>query len=124
MTTDTHTFQQARLRLLIISDTHGVLDVRIAELIQDADIAIHAGDVMDAAVLVEMKPLIKTIAVAGNNDAQGLWCSQRQRHIAVLPNIAYLQLPSGTIAVEHGHRFGNHQPRSPAYCAKRIQRSN
>ena len=35
----------------IISDTHAVLDPRIAEVISTADIAVHAGDIGGAGVL-------------------------------------------------------------------------
>ena len=36
----------SQLRIGIVSDTHGHLDPRIAALIEDCDIAVHAGDIM------------------------------------------------------------------------------
>lgn len=107
---ESHTFDQRELRLVILSDTHGYLDENIAALIRDADIAIHAGDVMDALVLEQVQPKLKTIVVAGNNDIHGLWCSKSNDYVSQLPACARLQLPGGDIVVEHGHRFGSNQP--------------
>jgi putative phosphoesterase len=103
-------FDQIKLRLVILSDTHGYLDENIAALIRSADVAIHAGDVMDVSVLEQMHPALKTIAVAGNNDEQGLWSSRENCFTKKLPANVLVQLPGGTIAVEHGHRFGFSQP--------------
>ena len=103
-------FDQIKLRLVILSDTHGYLDENIAALIRSADIAIHAGDVMDVSVLDQMHPALTTIAVAGNNDEQGLWSSRENCFKKKLPASVLVKLPGGTIAVEHGHRFGFSQP--------------
>ena len=108
--TEHHTFNQRELRLVILSDTHAFLDDNIAALIQDADIAIHAGDVMDVLILEKIQPKLKTIAVAGNNDEDGVWCSQTKQYGQKLPGSARVQLPGGDIVVEHGHRFGFSQP--------------
>lgn len=110
MNIELHVFDQPELRLVILSDTHGYLDENIAALIRDADIAIHAGDVMDAIVLEQIQPKMKTIVVAGNNDVHGLWCSKSNDYVTQLPSCARLQLPGGDIVVEHGHRFGSKQP--------------
>lgn len=107
---ESHRFDQPELRLALISDTHGHLDANIAALIRDVDIAIHAGDVMDALVLEQVQPKLKTVAVAGNNDTHGLWCSRGNGYVSTLPAAARLSLPGGDIAVEHGHRFGFNQP--------------
>ncbi|MFT6371286.1 MAG: putative phosphoesterase [Gammaproteobacteria bacterium] len=103
-------FDQVKLRLVILSDTHGYLDENIAALIRTADVAIHAGDVMDISVLEQMHPALKTIAVAGNNDEQGLWSSRDNCFTKQLPASVQVQLSGGTIAIEHGHRFGFSQP--------------
>lgn len=103
-------FDQVKLRIVILSDTHGYLDDNIAALICTADIAIHAGDVMDIRVLEQMQPRLKKLAVAGNNDEQGLWSSREKCFTKKLPASMLVQLPGGTIAIEHGHRFGFSQP--------------
>lgn len=110
MNIESYFFDQRELRLVILSDTHGYLDENIAELIRTADVAIHAGDVMDVSVLEQMQPALQTIAVAGNNDEQGLWSSRENRFTKKLPDSVLVQLPGGAIAIEHGHRFGFSQP--------------
>jgi putative phosphoesterase len=101
----------------IISDTHGVLDSRIAEVIRGADIAIHAGDIGDAGVLSAMQP--KTghiVAIVGNNDQAQSWPGDQQECYQSLPEIAELDLPGGSITIEHGHR---HDRRSPSHQSLR-----
>lgn len=88
----------------IVSDTHGYLDPRIAEIIRDCDYAIHAGDVCGENVLAAMQPKSAlVIAVAGNNDP---YCMPE----LTLPWVSELALPSGKIYVEHGHKHGMHLP--------------
>lgn len=95
----------------IISDTHAYLDPRIAALVAQADIAIHAGDICACEILESMKPTSgKVVAVAGNND-HSLLCMQEaidtpQR----LPDIQTLELPGGIVKIEHGHRHDMHKP--------------
>ena len=105
-----HTISRDALRIAIVSDTHAYLDARIEQLIAECDYAIHAGDVMDARILARMRPRQQLFAVAGNNDEQGVWCGKEERFTRRLPDIVELELPSGRICVEHGHRFGFAQP--------------
>lgn len=100
--------QQARVA--IVSDTHTVLDERIAEIIRECDFAIHAGDIGCQEILDQIQPRISTLAVAGNNDYVGAWPAHQDEQVASLPNIAELMLPGGKLVVEHGHRHGHHQP--------------
>jgi len=95
----------------IISDTHAVLDPRIAEVICHADIAIHAGDIGSAGILSSMHPKTgRVIAVAGNNDQSILWPAEESEVLDSIPEIAELELPGGSIAIEHGHRHGFNTP--------------
>ncbi|MEM7206226.1 MAG: metallophosphoesterase family protein [Pseudomonadota bacterium] len=110
MLTQTHCIERDSLRILLLSDTHGYVDPNIASLSERCEIAIHAGDVMDAQVLNQLKPKSHVFAVAGNNDSTGLWCSSLKRVVTQLPHVIRLELPTGAIAVEHGHRFGFRQP--------------
>lgn len=100
--------QQARVA--IVSDTHTVLDERIADIIRDCDFAIHAGDIGCHEILEQMQPRISKLAVAGNNDFVGAWPAHQDEVVAQLPHIAELRLPGGKLAVEHGHRHGHHRP--------------
>ena len=95
----------------IISDTHSVLDPRIAEVICHADIAVHAGDIGCASVLSSMHPKTgRVIAVAGNNDHAISWPVEHSKVFESIPEIAKLELPGGCLAIEHGHRHGFKTP--------------
>ncbi len=92
----------------ILSDSHGHLDPRIAEVVNMCDYIIHAGDIFNAYVLEQLKPKKELIAVAGNNDYPAFWDSAEIDIVKALPKESALKLPGGTIVVEHGHRLGNH----------------
>ena len=95
----------------IISDTHTVLDPRIAEAISHADIAIHAGDIGDARVLSTMSPKTgRVVAVSGNNDHPIFWPVDQTGILEIIPEIARLELPGGYVAIEHGHRHDSNSP--------------
>ena len=84
--------------VVILSDTHSFIHPDIISLASRCDVVVHAGDVGSEEVLKQLKPLEKTIAVAGNNDD----------HLANLDTIAELELPGGKLVVEHGHRHGHY----------------
>jgi putative phosphoesterase len=91
------------MRVAIVSDTHGLLDPRIAALVEACDAAIHAGDVGDAAVLAALRPRQgQVVAVRGNNDIPGKWPRNQAETLARLPREATLELPGGTLVVVHG----------------------
>ena len=87
-------------KIAILSDSHGFIHPEIIKLVATCDIAIHAGDVIDEAILNDLKPLEKLIVIAGNNDA----------HITQLKNVETLEIEGNTIVIEHGHLHGAHQP--------------
>ncbi len=91
------------ISVAIISDTHGYLDPRIQQIIQQCDYAIHAGDICGATILEAMQPKQGVIAVAGNNEPRCM------AHIP-LPTVSELSLPGGIICIEHGHEHGHHTP--------------
>ncbi|MGK0272173.1 MAG: putative phosphoesterase [Cocleimonas sp.] len=89
----------------VVSDTHSFLDPRIAEIILECDIAIHAGDICGVEVIEAMKPKSGEIfAVTGNNDP---YCHFSD---TVLPESLDFEIAGETIAVEHGHKHGVSQP--------------
>ena len=90
----------------ILSDTHGYLDERIAEIVRDCDYAIHAGDIMGAHILERLKPRKCVVAVAGNNDHPAIWDTAEADVVSSLPETTELELPGGTVRIEHGHRLG------------------
>jgi putative phosphoesterase len=94
------------LQVALISDTHGVVDPRIAELIAGSDWVIHAGDIGNASVLHQLARLAeKLVAVRGNNDTPGKWPQADHTILAALPHERRITLPGGELVVVHGHRL-------------------
>ncbi|MBN2508601.1 MAG: metallophosphoesterase family protein [Verrucomicrobia bacterium] len=56
------------MRIGIISDTHGFLDPRVAEIFSGVEHILHAGDVGSPAVLLELERIAPVTAVLGNTD--------------------------------------------------------
>ena len=90
----------------IVSDTHGVLDSRIAERVARCDYAVHAGDIGAATVLEALRPRLAVVAVTGNNDVASKWMEVQRDVLAALPEEARLALPGGDLVTVHGHRAG------------------
>lgn len=94
----------AILRIAIVSDTHGYLDPRIAGLVGECDVAVHAGDIGGENVLQALAPRSgQVVAVRGNNDTSESW-QRGWRLLAALPEVAVLELGGGYLVVEHGDR--------------------
>jgi uncharacterized protein len=56
------------MKLGVISDTHGYLDPRIAEIFAGVDHILHAGDIGDPMIDVELKCIAPVTVVLGNTD--------------------------------------------------------
>jgi hypothetical protein len=56
------------MRIGVISDTHGVVHPRVHEVFRGVDHILHAGDVGDEQVLIELEAIAPVTAVAGNVD--------------------------------------------------------
>jgi putative phosphoesterase len=92
------------MRVLLLSDTHGVLDPRVAELAQDCELAVHAGDVGASGVLDALAAAAgRVLAVRGNNDVPPKWRGSLD-DLAALPEVLDIPLPGGRLVVVHGHR--------------------
>ena len=63
---------RARPRIGVISDTHGYLDPRVPKLFRGVSHIIHAGDVVDPAILGELEAIAPLTAVSGNVDGDEL----------------------------------------------------
>lgn len=59
-------------RIGLISDTHGVLQPEARAFLQGSDFIVHAGDICDPAILVELAAIAPLTAVRGNCD-RGAW---------------------------------------------------
>ncbi|HWP56816.1 MAG TPA: metallophosphoesterase family protein [Candidatus Acidoferrales bacterium] len=95
------------MRVIILADTHGFLDPRVAALASSCDLAVHAGDIGGASVLEELRRRTKrVVAVRGNNDVAAKWAATESGLLRKLPAEATLALPGGKLAVTHGHTAG------------------
>ena len=90
------------MRVGVISDTHGLLRPEVFEVFEKVDYILHAGDVGEAQILVELEALAPVTAVYGNADPPDL----RAR----VPQVAHLELDGFDIVVTHGDQFGHPTP--------------
>ena len=86
----------------LISDTHGLLRAEVFSAFEKVDHIIHAGDVGDPDILIELEAIAPVTAVWGNVDHGEL----RGR----LPEIARVELAGKSIVVVHGQQFGSPTP--------------
>ena len=94
------------MRVLLLSDTHGALDARIAARARESDLVVHAGDVGSADVLATLRRLCpRVIAVRGNNDVASKWPPAQHAALAELVEQAQIDLPAGCLVAIHGDRF-------------------
>jgi putative phosphoesterase len=94
------------LKIALVSDTHGYLDERVAEVVADCAVAVHAGDVGSAAVLEALEEACETVvAVRGNNDVARKWPAADVGRLDVLPTLARIVIPGGKLVVVHGDGF-------------------
>jgi len=57
------------MKIGVISDTHGHLDPRIATLFDGVEHIMHAGDIGDTSIILQLESIAPVTAVLGNNDA-------------------------------------------------------
>ena len=94
------------MRVLILSDTHGALDPAIEALVRTCDIAVHAGDVGNAAILDALQAACgRVVAVRGNNDVPSKWPPHERATVDRLQDVAHVDVPGGTLIATHGDRF-------------------
>lgn len=90
------------MRVALLADTHGFLDPRIRDRVSQCDVAVHAGDVGGADVLLALQPREEVIAIRGNNDIPEKWPAGEHQMLATLPREAVVELPGGLLIVVHG----------------------
>lgn len=96
-----------QVTVAIVSDTHSVLDPRIAEIVRACDLAVHAGDIGSQRVLHQLRPRRGVVmAVRGNNDVPEKWPEKAWDALDALPFEGVLELPGGRLQVLHGDRAG------------------
>ena len=94
------------MRVLIVSDTHGVVDARIAMLARECELVVHGGDVGNASVIETLGAGgAKVVAVRGNNDVASKWPRGERDAIDALEEVVRIELPGGVLVVTHGDRY-------------------
>lgn len=89
--------------MVLLGDTHGILDPRVLDVAEEADLIVHTGDVGGPAVLEALDATRRPWqAVTGNNDTPAKW-NDPQR-LGELPPELRIELPGGPLVIEHGHR--------------------
>ena len=86
------------MRLGIISDTHDLLRPEVFAIFQGVDRILHAGDVGDPGLLVELEAIAPVTAVWGNTDGSELR--------AMLPEVVETRIEGFDFLLLHGHQLG------------------
>lgn len=68
---------EARVKLGVISDTHGLYDEAIDQLFAGVDVIIHAGDIGKLDIIHRLELIAPVLAVEGNNDWFGAYPMER-----------------------------------------------
>lgn len=90
------------MRLGVISDTHGLLRPEVFDVFKQVDHILHAGDVGEPEILIELEALAPVTAVYGNADGPELRARLRQ--------VAEVELDNFAIVVTHGDQLGHPTP--------------
>ena len=90
-----------RIRIGLISDTHGMLRASVHTALAGVDVILHAGDVGGDEILDELALIAPVHAVYGNTDAPG------QPRLAESLDLSYGGL---RVHVSHGHEVGSPTP--------------
>ena len=67
------------MKLIILSDTHGLLRPQVIEHLQTADAILHAGDINRPAILEQLRQYAPLYVVRGNNDKE--WAQDLPHHL-------------------------------------------
>ncbi len=95
----------APVRVAILSDTHGWVDPRVLAVVAGCDLAVHGGDIGNAAVITQLQPRRGSVwAARGNNDRPTQWPTADRATLDGLPGWAKVSLPGGDLVVIHGHQ--------------------
>jgi hypothetical protein len=73
---------RARLRVGVLSDTHGLLRPEALAALRGSDLVLHAGDIGGPEILEVLRALAPVLAVRGNND-HGPWADALPAELAV-----------------------------------------
>lgn len=87
------------MRIGLISDTHNRLRPEVFDVFDGVDMILHAGDIGDMDIIVELETIAPVHAVMGNTDSSAL----RPR----VQDELQLELEEHRVVVVHGHLLGS-----------------
>ena len=62
--------QRGRMKIGILSDTHGLLRPEVTDALAGSDVILHAGDINKASILDNLRNIAPVYVVRGNNDKE------------------------------------------------------
>ncbi|HYW07951.1 MAG TPA: metallophosphoesterase family protein [Longimicrobium sp.] len=90
------------MRVGIISDTHGLLRAQVFEAFEGVEHILHAGDIGNEDILIELGAIAPVTAVWGNTDGGAIRGS--------VPEVAETELGGVRVVVLHGMQLGSPTP--------------
>jgi putative phosphoesterase len=63
-------FEEAAMKLAILSDTHGLLRPEVVEHLRTADVILHGGDINKQSIVDQLREFAPLYVVRGNNDKE------------------------------------------------------
>lgn len=94
------------MKLGLISDTHGLLRGRVFDVFEGVEYILHAGDVGDEDILLELGAIAPVRAVWGNTDRGEIRTRLEERFTAPFGGL--------TVSVIHGQQYGSPNPKRVA----------
>ena len=107
------------MKLILLSDTHGLLRPEVAEHLKTADAILHAGDINRQAIVDELRRYAPLYVVRGNNDKE--WAEAIPHDLTVtLGGVTFYlvhnrkeipaDLPGVNVVVfGHSHKYGQEE---------------
>jgi uncharacterized protein len=108
-------FQEARVKIGVISDTHGLMRPQALQALRGSELILHAGDIGAPTILEQLEAIAPVTAIRGNNDTDA-WAMQIPERVDLelegvrvhmLHNVKELGATDGTRVVIAGH---SHRP--------------
>lgn len=102
-------YQDKTTSVVILADTFGALHPKIAELVSQCDIVVHAGNIGSAEILRQLKPRGEQVfAVRGPEDVPSVWPEEDHKVLTSLRPHVTVDLPGGQLAALYGHEAERH----------------
>ena len=103
------------MKVVILSDTHGLLRPQVVERLKSADVILHGGDINKPSIVDQLRQYAPLYVVRGNNDKE--WAEEIPHHLTVtLDGVTFYlvhnkkEVPSDLTGVDvvvfgHSHKY-------------------